>query len=862
MKKLDLFAPLLRGGRSAVVLLLLAVAVFAVQSVRADGPAQPKKRMSIALTGATLDDVLQHIKRETGYLLLYNSNSIKAVKGITLHRQNAPVEEILREALHGTGLDFSISEDTIIIRVREADKASKSDAQGTAAPAPPQRVTLTGRVTNRATKAPIPGAMVHIKGTTVGTTTDPDGYYSLRFPNRPGTVVTVSFLGMESREIAYNNQTELDVQLLDKVESIDDVVVTGYAQVRKESFTGNTTRITQKEIVEVSPKRMIDAIQVFDPSFRLAENISMGSNPNALPEFYIRGQNSITTELNTSADISRQNLTNNSNLPIFILDGFEVDVEKIYDMDPMRVHSITLLKDAAATVLYGSRAANGVVVIESRAPEAGKLRVSYNLTGSVEMPDLSAYNLMNAREKLQAELDAGLYSFDATDFNENIYNKNETYYKKLNEVNRGVDTYWLSKNLRTAVNHQHSIYIDGGENDVRWGIELKYAGNKGVMRDSKRDTYGAGLFLDYRIGKFQLMNRASYDANRSTDSPYSFSQFSHMLPYNVPIDETTGNYLQNLRFGYSALNPLYEREYLNNFSRSNYRTLQDNFAINFYATPHFTAKAWITLSQRSYESRVFVDPLSASNSAFATPQELGSLTVNGSDTFSYDANLLFMYNRNFNKHFLNFSLGGNAVETSYTVDNIKYIGFSTGALNSPNDAAQVEGKPTESKNKTRLVGMFLSGNYTYDDIYLLDLSVRLDGSSEFGSDNRVAPFWAVGAGINFHNYKFLKGNKTISRLKLRGTIGTVGKVGYAAYSARSTYTTSSTSDWYSTGARTRPLLYGQPRSGLGEDPRGGCRHRTRLLQRPPDLQGQLLRQEDHRPDHRRDDSLVVGIHQL
>lgn len=137
MKKLDLFAPLLRGGRSAVVLLLLAVAVFAVQSVRADGPAQPKKRMSIALTGATLDDVLQHIKRETGYLLLYNSNSIKAVKGITLHRQNAPVEEILREALHGTGLDFSISEDTIIIRVREADKASKSDAQGTAAPAPP-----------------------------------------------------------------------------------------------------------------------------------------------------------------------------------------------------------------------------------------------------------------------------------------------------------------------------------------------------------------------------------------------------------------------------------------------------------------------------------------------------------------------------------------------------------------------------------------------------------------------------------------------------------------------------------------------------------------------------------------------------
>ena len=180
--------------------------------------------------------------------------------------------------------------------------------------------------------------MVLVKGTTVGTTTDADGRYTLRFPKRQNVVIAVSFLGMESREVAYNNQTELDVQLLDKVESIDDVVVTGYAQVRKESFTGNTTRISREQIVEVSPKHMIDAIQVFDPSFRIAENISMGSDPNSLPEFYIRGQNSITTELNNSADISRQNLTNNSNLPIFILDGFEVDVEKIYDMDPMRVH--------------------------------------------------------------------------------------------------------------------------------------------------------------------------------------------------------------------------------------------------------------------------------------------------------------------------------------------------------------------------------------------------------------------------------------------------------------------------------------------------------------------------------------------
>lgn len=137
MKKLDLFAPLLRGGRSAVVLFLLAVAVFAVQSVRADGRHSRRSRMSNRSDRS--DARRRASKHQTGNGLsaALQQHSIRAVKGITLHRQNAPVEEILREALHGTGLDFSISEDTIIIRVREADKASKSDAQGTAAPAPP-----------------------------------------------------------------------------------------------------------------------------------------------------------------------------------------------------------------------------------------------------------------------------------------------------------------------------------------------------------------------------------------------------------------------------------------------------------------------------------------------------------------------------------------------------------------------------------------------------------------------------------------------------------------------------------------------------------------------------------------------------
>ena len=140
-------------------------------------------------------------------------------------------------------------------------------------------------------------------------------------------------------------------------------------------------------------------LSTLDPSFKLVENLDMGSNPNYVPEFTIHGGGNLQSDYE-----------NSPNMPTFIMDGFEVSSEKVFDMDPNRIASITILKDAAATAIYGSRAANGVVVIETKAPQMGKLRVSYNFSGDFEIADLSDYNLMNAEEKLEYERLAGLYS--------------------------------------------------------------------------------------------------------------------------------------------------------------------------------------------------------------------------------------------------------------------------------------------------------------------------------------------------------------------------------------------------------------------------------------------------------------------
>ncbi len=812
MKKFYLLVCSPHSYRPLMVCVLLVALLFGSASVTlASHATQPKKdKVSVSFNNVTLEDVLQYLKKETGYYVLYNSNAVKSVTGIRLQKNNISVDEVLKECLRGTNLDYAINDDTIVIKTRQ--EKSQTPPQATENQESTKYV-VTGKVTNQATKAPLAGVTVYIKGTNIGAVSDAKGEYALILDRKLNQTITYSLIGMETREVVFTGQSNIDVALAEKVESIGDVVVTGYTTIKKESFTGNTTRITQDELIKVSPKNIIGAIQVFDPSFRLVENINMGSDPNSLPEFYIRGQNSINMELSTtnSADISRQNLTNNSNLPIFILDGFEVDVEKIYDMDPSRIHSLTLLKDAAATAMYGSRAANGVVVIESRAPEAGKLRITYNFTGSVEMPDLTGYNLMNAREKLAAEVAAGYYSDRPVDANQNSY-----YWVKLNEINRGVNTDWLSFGIRTPFNHKHNLYIDGGENDVRWGVELKYDANNGVMKGSSRNIAGAGLFLDYRIGKFQIINRTSFDSKVSKEDPSNvFSNYTHLQPYYIIRDEQTGRYLESLGsgLGSTVLNPLYETHYLRSYNRDTYDDVANKLAVNYYINSHLTAKAWLTLEKKYIDIDNFIDPGSHEFNSTSEPDRKGSLNTTNGTYFSYEANAMLSYNQSIKKHFLNFSAVGNLREENTRYEYARYTGFASGGGSRPNDAQRIDAKPTSSSNKTRLAGFLLLGNYNYDDIYLFDLSCRLDASSEFGDKNRVAPFWATGVGINIHNYGFLKNNPVISRLKVRGSYGQTGKVNFPVYAAKSSYTSTSIDGWYATGIGQAITYMGNPNLG-------------------------------------------------
>lgn len=664
---------------------------------------------------------------------------------------------------------------------------------------PPYGNYVYGRVIEKLSKEPMVGVTIRLDGHSTGVITDINGCYVLTLPEKGGLVI-YSYIGFETRKIKVTSRQKVDVQMVEATESIQEVIVTGYNSIQKESFTGNTTKIEKEDLLKVNPNNLISAIQTFDPSFRIQENLAAGSDPNSLPQFVLRGQTGIgetTLGQTSTSSISREVLSGNSNLPIFILDGFEVDVEKIYDLDMNSIHSINILKDAAATAMYGSRAANGVIVIERRAPEAGKFRVQYSGVLSAELPDLSSYNLMNAREKLETERLAGLYDSNTPE----IAPYTNGYYQRLNNVLTGVDTYWLSQGLRTALNHKHSVFIDGGENDVRWGVELGFRGTEGVMKHSSRKNANAAFYVDYRIGGLQIKNKVTYTYNKSTDVPFnSFSDYSHLLPYMRLYDEN-GDYVRRLeKFDGASgtqVNPLYEINFYNSFDHSGYDEVTDDLSLNWRITDGLRLRGQFSVLMRNSTGDLYKDPASASYSA-STGNINGEKTESTQKRTVIDGSLSLMYNNTFKRHNLNICLSSNMRQTQSTASETRYRGFPGGDLVSSNYAAEVYGKPSSSDNTTRLVGALLTSNYTYNNIYLADLTGRIDGSSEFGSDKRWSMFWSTGAGINIHNYDFMKSNELFSMLKFRASYGLTGKTNFSLYSAKDMYQLQ-TDSWYPTG---------------------------------------------------------------
>ena len=744
------------------------------------------KTVTLNLRNVSVETALDAVKKQTGVNMLYNSQMFKGVSPVSVNAKNERWEVALKLILNPQGFDYVVKDGIVVIRKMQTEKRENR---------------IRGMVVD-ANREPIPGASIIVKGTRTGTSTNIEGEFTLDVKNEKVTL-EVSFIGMKKQtlQVDASRKKMLEITLVDDVKTLDDVVVTGYSNVRKTSFTGSSTQISGDDLRKVSQTNVIGALQTFDPSFRLVSNAQFGSDPNALPEMYIRGRSGFGVKELDKDQLSKSNLENNPNLPTFIMDGFEVSIEKIYDLDPTRIESMTILKDAAATAIYGSRAANGVVVITTVAPKPGEVRVSYNFTGTLEMPDLRDYNLANASEKLEIERRAGLYDKGNNGNNTTADGLNK-YYEKYALIQSGIDTDWLSLPLRNAFDHKHSLYIEGGTPNLRYGVDASYNGGNGVMKGSGRDRYSIGFSLDYRVKKLQVKNTVSFGHTKSKESPYgAFSDYTSLLPYETPYKNgTLVKQLYYSRKGSNSVNnPLYEAT-LSNYEWSAYDEIIDNLSVNWYLNDYLTVKGQFSVTKQYTSSERFYDPLSSKVSVYGTTDTKlqGDLFTGEGSSLSWNSNAFLYYTRSFGNHNFNFSGGWEA--SAYNTENTsaQYRGFPSGQFNSLNYASEIYKKPTLTENTTRRVSILATLNYTWNDIYLADASVRFDGSSEFGANQKWAPFFSGGLGVNIHNYDFLKGNEKINKLKVRASYGRTGKVNFPAYAATTMYETLF-DEWYITG---------------------------------------------------------------
>lgn len=737
-----------------------------------------QQKLSMKLGETSIKTVFEEIRRQTNRIVIYNDDRLALRQKVNADFENLELKEVLDRILVGSNMTYRFVDDYIVI-VPAAKMGRDSSIT---------RYTIKGKVVDKRGE-PVPGVTVRLDSTTLGTATDLNGEFSLTLSMNKGTLV-FSFIGMKTRKVAYTGQKSLHVVMEEDATEVEEVVVNGYFSKSKESFTGNVVSVSKEELAKVSSNNLISALQVFDPSFRLRENVDMGSDPNSLPDFRIRGNSGFGT-----GRVSEASLRNDPNLPTFILDGYEVNVEKIFDLNIDRIENVTILKDASATAIYGSRAANGVVVVTTKAPEPGQLRVAYNLNVAITAPDLSDYDLMNAREKLQAELDAGLYDSDDISSQQLL---RMDYAERLERVQKGVNTYWLSKPLEIAVGHKHSLYVEGGDQSVRYGIDLNYQANPGVMKKSERDRFGVGFLLSYNLNnKLLFRNKLTVDKMKANGSPYgSFREFGKANPYEQAYDEDGHlilSFQPHVATSRRFPNPLYEST-LNHKDFSTYTEWTDNFDLDWYMNDYFRLKARLSYSERTDKQEKFTDPESSEYNKYEYQEGEGILKKGEAYSFqekssNLDLNVVLSYNRQFGQHYLSAVLGANVIESRFANESYSVIGFPTGSMDYISFGKEFKDlSPDGEEGLSRLVGAFMNLNYTWNNIYLLDLSGRYDGSSKFGSNKRYAPFWSVGIGWNIHNEKFFGGlTSVINHLKITANVGATGKASFEAYEAQDVY---------------------------------------------------------------------------
>ena len=730
-----------------IMKLTIGLIISFMMTVSANSYSQ-KTKLDVNLSNTTILGLFKYIEQNSEFVFLYRSEDFNTSKKVDVEFKEATINQILDEVLKGENVTYDVYERQIIIR-KSIDPANEQQQQ---------KRMFSGSVKD-SKGVPLPGVSVVVKGSTIGTMTDTNGNFTLQVPPAASTLA-VSFIGMKSIEVPLTGKTTLNISMEEETVGIEEVVAVGYGTIRKSDMTGSVYKVSVQNATD-NPSSSIE--QMLQGRASGVQIIQSSGAPGAGLSFLIRGANSTS-----------------NNQPLIVIDGFPIDagsgdlknggdanslnqppVNPLANLNPNEIESVEILKDASSTAIYGSRGANGVVLITTKRGKKGMDRIEFNYRTDVSQIQ-KKLEVLNSNDFLaysnEAAANSGIAPYYA-----------DTTITRLSKTNYN----WQDEIFRMAISKDYQLGISGGEGKTNYSFIGNYSDLEGIVGNSSFKRGGIRLNLDREFSK--KMNVAlNFNASRSNSKMAPSGSTTGLIssnvilsalyfkPFSIPYN-SDGAIDQTLDSNPMTMINLVKDDYTNTVVFGNL-TVKLNLTKYLIFNTNIGAN-YSSMIRRSYYPR----------GTYTGSQNSGYAYENQANRFNYLSEFTLNYNRQIGKNNINAVLGQTYQRWQTDVfaesagqfpnDNLAYYSFQTG--NAP-------GVPNSSYQEWSLASFLSRINYSLLGKYLITFTGRYDGASRLAEGHKWAFFPSVAMGWNVHKERFLKSVKFINNLKIRASYGISG----------------------------------------------------------------------------------------
>lgn len=720
--------------------ILLLVCIFASHASNVNSQTA---KVNVKRSNLTVGAFISQVEKETGYMFVYNKKEVDVNKPVSLEKGRIPVSDCLQTIFEGTGIGYVFEDDYIVLTKRNQEQPQTKQQAGS---------SISGTITDEAGLAVV-GANVFIKGTTLGTTTDMDGKFTLVLPSNDATLV-VSYLGYVEQQIPVKNKKTLSVILKEDALNLDEVVVVGYGTQRKGNIATSVTTIKAESLQNRPVQTMGEALQGQVPGL----SVSGKGAPGQSPSLQLRGYSSL----------------NGGGSPLVLVDGVPADFNYL---NPEDIESINVLKDAASAAIYGSRGANGVLLITTKRGKLGKPTFRYNGSVGVNTPTSMPQSLNSAtyaRIKNEAEANMGRVPiYDATEIG---------LYENGTEPNRYPSTNWLDLAIQNSITTRHSLEASGGTEKVKYLVSAGMDHQTGVLPGTQQNVFNVRSNTDIAISKkfnvsfdlrYQLRDLQELedlgDTNNVSDI---YKQLLSADPTMIAY-YTDGTYGYNPGFFTNPLVSMYEsgqfnvkRHEASGIFKLDYEILE-GLKITGIANVKYAFKNRERQSRKLFYKDFFTQQVfEKGENSFSDRRDYNGY---------YNLQALLTYNKRFGVHGLDLLAGYQQENESSDWLRGARSGYPTDLIWQLNPGPKDNWSNDGNGEHWALASFLGRINYDYDNKYILSLSIRSDASSRFSKENRWASFPSVAAAWRISQESFMEGTRSfLDDLKLRATWGQTG----------------------------------------------------------------------------------------